>query len=86
MVAHLTMCTYGVNEAFRFVECIWLYRKSRQIQIYNRKLPILHHTCATFSELPSYVNTIGKIEMVLPIQIQNQGTLQSLEFVYINFM
>ena len=28
MVAHFTMRTHGVNQAFRFVECIWLHRKS----------------------------------------------------------
>ena len=30
MAAHYTMRTYGVNQAFRFVEGIWLHRKSRQ--------------------------------------------------------
>ena len=29
MVAHFTMRTYGVNQAFRFDEDIWLHRKSR---------------------------------------------------------
>ena len=32
MVAHFPMRTYGVNQAFRFVEGIWLHRKSRQIR------------------------------------------------------
>ena len=32
MVAHFTMRTYGVNQAFRFVEGIWLHRKCRQIR------------------------------------------------------
>ena len=32
MVAHITMRTYGLNEAFRFVESSWLHRKSRQIR------------------------------------------------------
>ena len=31
IVAHFTISTYGVNQAFRFVEGIWLQRKSRQI-------------------------------------------------------
>ena len=31
-VAHFTIRTYGVNQAIRFVEGIWLYRKSRQIK------------------------------------------------------
>ena len=31
MVAHFTLRTHGVNQAFRFVEGIWLHRKSHQI-------------------------------------------------------
>jgi len=27
MVAHFTMRTYGVNQAFQFIEGIWLHRK-----------------------------------------------------------
>ena len=34
MVAHLTMRTHGVNQALRFVEGIWLHRKSRQIHFF----------------------------------------------------
>ena len=30
MVAHFTLRTHGVNQAFRFVEGIWLHRKSHQ--------------------------------------------------------
>ena len=58
---HFTMeylCTYGVNQAFRVVECIWLHRK-------NRKRPILHHTYATWSELPSYISTMLFSSLVL---------------------
>ena len=32
MVAHITMRAYGVHQAFRFVEGIWLHIKSRQIR------------------------------------------------------
>ena len=32
------------------------HRKNRQIQKKNRKRPILLHTCATWSELPSYIS------------------------------
>ena len=60
MVAHFTMRTYGVNEAFRFVEGTWLHRKSHQIRFFVRKRPILHHTFATCSELPSYISTMTK--------------------------
>ena len=35
MVAHLTMRTHGANQAFRFVEGIWLHRKSRQIRFFS---------------------------------------------------
>ena len=34
MVADFTMRTHGVNRAFRFVEEIWLHRKSRQIRFF----------------------------------------------------
>ena len=32
MIAHFTMRMYGVNQEFRFVEDIWLHRKSCQIR------------------------------------------------------
>ena len=35
MVAHFTMRTYGVNQAFQFVEGIWLHQKSRQIWFFS---------------------------------------------------
>ena len=34
MVAHFTMRTHGVNQAFRFVEGIRLHRKSHQIRFF----------------------------------------------------
>ena len=37
MVAHFTMRTHGVNQAFRFVEDIWLHRKSHQIRFFSEK-------------------------------------------------
>ena len=55
MVAHFTLRPNGVNQAFRFVQGIWLHWKSRQIR---KKKPILHHTCATWSELPSYISSM----------------------------
>ena len=39
MVAHLPMRTYGVNQAFQFVEGIWLHRKSRQIRFFFSERP-----------------------------------------------
>jgi len=37
MVAHFTMRTHGVNQAFWFVEGIWLHRESHQIRFFFRK-------------------------------------------------
>ena len=37
MVAHLTMHTHGVNQAFLFDEGIRLHRKSSQIQLFLEK-------------------------------------------------
>ena len=41
MVAHYTMRTYGVNQYFRFVEGIWLHRKSHQPDFFPRKMTYL---------------------------------------------
>ena len=38
MVAHFTMRTHGVNQAFRFVEGIWLHRESHQIRFVEKGL------------------------------------------------
>ena len=67
MVAHFTMGTYGVNQAFRFVEGIWfmIYDMSSNL-IFFRKKPILHHTCATCSEQPSYISSMVSV-LYLPI-------------------
>ena len=61
------MRTHGVNQAFRFVEGIWLNRKSRQIRNIFRKRAILRHTCTTRSDLPSYIST-----MIIPPLLQYQ--------------
>ena len=37
MVAHFTMRTHRVNQAFQFVEGIWLHRESHQIRFSFRK-------------------------------------------------
>ena len=63
MVAHFTMRTYGVNQEFRFAEGIWLHRKSRQIRFFFGKDLSLHHTCATCSEQPSHIKTIGWVRI-----------------------
>ena len=34
IVVHLTLRSYGVNQTIRFVEGIWLHRKSRQIRLF----------------------------------------------------
>ena len=71
MVAHYSMRTYGVNQEFRFDKGIWLHRKSGQIRFFFlRKIPFLHHACATFYEQPSNIKT-----MVQPLN----GTAGNLE-------
>ena len=41
MVAHFTMRTHGVNQAFRVVEGTWLHRKSPQIRFFfSEKDPV----------------------------------------------
>ena len=53
------MRTCGVNQEFRFGEDICFQRKSRQIRTKKlQKRPILHHTCAHCSELPSHISTM----------------------------
>ena len=37
MVTHFTMRTYGVNQAFQFVNGIWIHRNSRQIRFLSGK-------------------------------------------------
>ena len=37
MVAHFTMLTHGVIESFRFVEGIWIHRKSNRIRFFSEK-------------------------------------------------
>ena len=59
MVAHFTMRTHGVYQAFRFVDGIWLHRKSHQVRfIFFGKRPCLHHTCTTWNEQPSNIKTM----------------------------
>ena len=59
MVAQNTKRAYGENQVFRFVEGIWLHRKSRQIQFFfSRKRPFLLHMCAKGSEQLSYTSTM----------------------------
>ena len=66
MVAHFTMRTHGVKQAFRFVEGIWLHGKSRQIRfIYSSEETFLLHTCAICSELPFYISTMYCTSSVL---------------------
>ena len=60
MVAQNAVRTYGLNPVFRFVEGIWLYRKSRQIRIFFGNRPILLHTCATCSELQYHTSTMTR--------------------------
>ena len=59
MVDHFTMRTYGVNQTFRFVLNAFGYiERVVKSEFFFRKRPILHHTCAKRSELPSYISTM----------------------------
>ena len=79
MVAHFTMRTHGVNQAFRFVEGIWLHRKSHQIRFFFfEKRPCLHHTCATGNEQPSNIKTMIKLRLIVPIVHLLDGITQKL--------
>ena len=42
MVAHFIMRTHGVDQAFRFVEGIWLHRKSHQIRFFLSEKDLVH--------------------------------------------
>ena len=64
------MRTYGVNQVFRFVEGIWLRRQGCQILNIFRNRPALLHKCAECFKLPSYIRTMGKIDVsVIRIQV-----------------
>ena len=54
MVAHFTMRTYGVNWALRFVEAFGYIEG-----VVKPEKNILHHTCATYSDLTSDISTMG---------------------------
>ena len=82
MVAYFTMRTHGVNQAFRFVEGIWLHRKRRQSVIFTRKDPIFFHACATCNELPSNISTMAYI--ALDSQ-ELKSALYFIKWVFINF-
>ena len=58
MVAQNTVRTYGINQAIRFVEGIWLHHKNHQIPKIIQILPISHNMCAACSELPSHISTM----------------------------
>ena len=45
MVAHFTMHTHGVCQAFRYLEGIWIHRKSRQIHFFFVK-DLIYILCA----------------------------------------
>ena len=78
MVAQNTERTYGIHKVFR------LHRKSRQIQFFCRKRPILLHMCATCSELSSNIGSYSQsanMQFRTPADTprSNQGSIISLE-------
>ena len=48
MVAHFIMRTYGVNKAFRFIEEIWLHRKSPNHEKKSEKTYLALYVCNMF--------------------------------------
>ena len=46
MEAQNTVRTYGIKQVFRFVEGIWLHRKSRQIRFFRKRQILLHMRAA----------------------------------------
>ena len=87
MVAHLTLRTNGVKQGFRFVEGMWLHRKSSQtVNFFLQKRPPLHHTSATCSELSSYTmyrtQNLGHAAYLIRIFIKNDFRSQSQTPIY----
>ena len=58
MVLILDGSSEHLNQVFRFVKGIRCYRQS------HRKRPISFHTCAIYSELPSYISTMELFKLV----------------------
>ena len=58
MVAHFTMRTHGVNHAFRYVEIIWLHRKSRQIRFFFSEKFVFIIRAQRKNEQPSNIKTM----------------------------
>ena len=88
MVAHLTMRTHGVNQAFRFVEGIWLHRKSRQIRFFFGIRPSFRHSCATLNGQPSNIKTMDGVQSVgvrtyREVNSDGSGTARTKEKKYI---
>ena len=81
----LLISLYGINQAFRFVEGMWLHRKSRQIRHFlSKNPPILHHTCATCSELPSCMRTM--IRTMDTHRAGQSGSLKQLHDAYYSYL
>ena len=53
MVAHFTIRTYRVNQAFGYMERVVKF------DFFSRKRPTLHHTCAKLNEQPSNIKTMA---------------------------
>ena len=58
MVAQNMVRTYGVYLVFRYVKAFGYSERVVKSEIFCRKILIFLHTCATCSEIPSYINTM----------------------------
>ena len=65
MLAHNKVRENRVNQVFRFVEGIWLHRKSRQIREETEKA---YFTSYVRNMLPSYISTMDIIFFKLTSQ------------------
>ena len=67
-----TDCVMGyiLEVCIEFVKGIWYIERVIN-SVFFRERPIFHHTCATCSELPSYVSTINVSSSTnLPVGVQ----------------
>ena len=86
MVVQNTVRTHRVNQVFRFVEGIWLHRKSREIQFFLRKRLILLHTCTTCSELPSYISTMDQTDCIEYLMEEEKKCVQHNEILFFSYI
>ena len=78
MVAHFTIRAHGVNQAFRFVEGIWLHRKCHQIRFFfGKDLVYIIRAQREMSNQPSNIKTmIGTEKNNLEVKFEIYNVLK----------